>query len=48
LEQGYAPLLPDGWRSLTLQDITFRGRHYDIVVARDPNGRVQLTRHPRS
>ncbi len=47
LDERYAPLLPDGWHSLTLQDITFRGRHYDIVVARDPTGRVQLTRHPR-
>jgi trehalose/maltose hydrolase-like predicted phosphorylase len=47
LDNAYAPILPAGWKSLTLQDITFRGRHYDIVVTRDAAGHVQLTRRLR-
>jgi trehalose/maltose hydrolase-like predicted phosphorylase len=47
LIQAYAPVLPPGWKSLTLQDVAFRGQHFDIVVARDAAGRVQLTRRDR-
>jgi len=38
--------LPDSWRSLTLKNIAFRGRHYDIAVSRDGAGKVRLTRRP--
>jgi len=44
LVQAYPPLLPPGWKSMTLKDITFRGMHYDIVVGRDARGKVTLTR----
>jgi trehalose/maltose hydrolase-like predicted phosphorylase len=44
LSEAYRPVLPDGWRSLTLKRVTFRGRHYDIVVDRDTNGSAKLTR----
>jgi trehalose/maltose hydrolase-like predicted phosphorylase len=47
LEAAYAPLLPAAWKSLTLRDVTFRGQHYDVVVARDASGRVALTRQLR-
>jgi protein-glucosylgalactosylhydroxylysine glucosidase len=47
-EQGliekYRPVLPDSWKSLTLKNIEFRGRHYDIVVSRDDAGKVRLRR----
>jgi hypothetical protein len=29
---------------VTLKNIEFRGRHYDIVVSRDAGGNVRLTR----
>ena len=44
LVQAYPPLLPPAWKSMTLQGITFRGMHYDIVVRRDASGKVTLTR----
>jgi len=44
LSEVYRPVLPDSWRSLTLKNLSFRGRHYDIVVSRDAAGRVQLSR----
>jgi trehalose/maltose hydrolase-like predicted phosphorylase len=47
LEERYAPLMPAGWHGLTLQNITFRGRRYDVVVTRDASGQVRLTRQPR-
>jgi neutral trehalase/trehalose/maltose hydrolase-like predicted phosphorylase len=47
-EQGlvaaYAPVLPRGWRSLTLKHLSFRGQYYDFMVDRDRLGRVAL--HP--
>jgi trehalose/maltose hydrolase-like predicted phosphorylase len=46
LSEVYAPVLPDGWRSLTLKNISFRGKRYDIVVSRDASGKVALTRKP--
>jgi trehalose/maltose hydrolase-like predicted phosphorylase len=46
LVEAYPPLLPAGWKSLTLQNISFRGRSFDIVVARDAAGQVRLVRHP--
>lgn len=47
LDAAYAPLMPAGWKSLTLQGISVRGRRYDIVVARDAAGHVELTRTAR-
>jgi trehalose/maltose hydrolase-like predicted phosphorylase len=40
----YAPLLPPQWKSMTLKNIAFRGRRYDITIDRDAGGRVKLTR----
>ncbi|HUY84417.1 MAG TPA: hypothetical protein VMU86_07560 [Steroidobacteraceae bacterium] len=44
LIDAYPPMLPPQWRSLTLTDVSFRGRHYEIVVSRNAAGRVVLTR----
>ncbi|MGH8235030.1 MAG: glycosyl hydrolase family 95 catalytic domain-containing protein [Rhodanobacteraceae bacterium] len=44
LDQEYAPILPPGWKSVTLKDITFRGKHFDIRIARDASGKATLTR----
>ncbi len=44
LSERYRPVLPDTWKSLTLKNIEFRGRHYDIVVSRSAAGQVRLTR----
>ena len=44
LVQAYPPLLPEGWKSLTLQNIAFRGKRLTIRIARDASGKVQLTR----
>jgi trehalose/maltose hydrolase-like predicted phosphorylase len=44
LSEVYRPVLPDSWQSLTLQNIEFRGRHYNIVVSRGGSGEVRLTR----
>lgn len=46
LIEEYRPVLPDSWRSVTLKNVEFRGRHYDIAVRRDGAGKVQLTRTP--
>ena len=47
LVQAYPPLLPTGWKSLTLTNVTFRGKHYDITVDRDGNGKPRLQRVAR-
>jgi len=44
LSEVYRPVLPDTWKSLTLKNVEFRGRHYDIAVSRDAAGKVRLTR----
>jgi trehalose/maltose hydrolase-like predicted phosphorylase len=44
LAEAYAPVLPPEWKSMTLKDIAFRGRRYDITIDRDAGGRVQLSR----
>jgi protein-glucosylgalactosylhydroxylysine glucosidase len=46
LNEAYAPVLPPEWKSMTLKGVTFRGLRYDVVVDRDPVGRVRLTRKP--
>jgi predicted RNA-binding protein associated with RNAse of E/G family len=32
---------------LTLKNIAFRGKHYDIIVSRDANGNATLARTQR-
>ena len=44
LLEAYPPVLPPTWKSMTLKDITFRGRHYDITIDRDAGGKTRLTR----
>jgi trehalose/maltose hydrolase-like predicted phosphorylase len=44
LAQTYAPVLPPGWKSLTLKRVHFRGKQYDISIDRDANGKATLTR----
>jgi trehalose/maltose hydrolase-like predicted phosphorylase len=44
LLEAYAPVLAPEWKSMTLEGIAFRGRHYDITIDRDPSGRLELTR----
>ena len=44
LVAAYPPVLPDGWQSLTLRNLSFRGQHLDIRIARDSTGAVRLTR----
>ncbi|HEV7612353.1 MAG TPA: glycosyl hydrolase family 65 protein [Steroidobacteraceae bacterium] len=46
LIEAYAPVLPPEWRSMTLKKISFRGRRYDITIARDASGRARSTRRP--
>jgi trehalose/maltose hydrolase-like predicted phosphorylase len=47
LVQAYPPVLPDGWQSLKFTNITFRGKHYDVTVDRDANGKPRVRREPR-
>ncbi len=47
LVEAYPPVLPAEWKSLTLKNVLFRGQHDDLVVSRDDDGRVRLTRHQR-
>jgi trehalose/maltose hydrolase-like predicted phosphorylase len=44
LIEAYAPVLPPEWKAMTLKNIEFRGRRYDIVIDRDASGKVRLTR----
>ncbi len=44
LLETYPPVLPPTWKSMTLKNITFRGKHYDITIDRDANGKTRLTR----
>ncbi|GEM_PF-165797 len=46
LVQAYPPVLPAGWKSLVLTNVTFRGKHYEITVDRDASGRPRLRRTP--
>jgi hypothetical protein len=46
LVQAYPPTLPTGWKSLTLTNVTFRGRHFDITIDRDDGGKPRLQRKP--
>jgi protein-glucosylgalactosylhydroxylysine glucosidase len=44
LVEAYPPILPAEWKSITLQDLTIRGEHYDFIIDRDAGGRVRVTR----
>jgi trehalose/maltose hydrolase-like predicted phosphorylase len=44
LVAAYPPVLPAGWHSLTLRNLSFRGQRLDIRVTRDAHGEVHLTR----
>ncbi|WP_347260987.1 glycosyl hydrolase family 65 protein [Rudaea sp.] len=44
LRAAYAPLLPPNWRSMTLRNIAFRGKRYDVTVDRAADGKARLTR----
>ena len=46
LVEAYAPLLPAGWKSLTLHNLLFRGQRMDIRIERNAAGVVRLTRVP--
>jgi trehalose/maltose hydrolase-like predicted phosphorylase len=48
LVQAYPPMLPHGWKSLTLTNVAFRGRHFDITLDRDASGNPRLQRTPVS
>ncbi|HUA27164.1 MAG TPA: glycosyl hydrolase family 65 protein [Steroidobacteraceae bacterium] len=43
LVDAYAPVLPQGWHSLTLRNVTFRGRHFDVRVTRGSTGAASLS-----
>jgi len=44
LIEAYPPVLPPEWKSMTLNDIAIRGRHYRITIDRDAGGKARLTR----
>ena len=44
LVESYAPMLPEQWKSMTLKNVAFRGKRYDIVVSRGADGKAKLTR----
>ena len=44
LHEAYAPVLPPKWNSITLKNVAFRGKHYDIRVDRDTAGNARLQR----
>jgi len=44
LAQAYAPVLPPAWTSMTLKNVAFRGKRYDIRIDRGTDGKVRLTR----
>lgn len=43
MARAYPPVLPRGWQSLTLRNVSFRGRRFDIRITRDPAGAARLT-----
>lgn len=47
LVDAYPPVLPPRWKSVTLKNVTFRGKHYDITVDRGADGEPRLRRSPR-
>lgn len=47
LSEAYPPVLPAEWKSVTLENVAFRGKRFDIAVSRDAGGRVVLKRTQR-
>ncbi|ODU93020.1 MAG: glycoside hydrolase family 65 [Lysobacterales bacterium 66-474] len=47
LVAAWPPVLPTGWKSMTLENVTFRGHRYDITVYRGADGKPRLRRDPR-
>jgi len=47
LNPAYPPLLPPSWRSMTLKNVAFRGKRYDIHVERTADGKPRLVRKTR-
>jgi trehalose/maltose hydrolase-like predicted phosphorylase len=47
LVQAYAPVLPPSWQSMTLQNLTFRGKHLDVRISRAADGQTVLSRQDR-
>ena len=47
LHEAYPPTLPAQWQSLTLKNVSFRGKRYDIAVERGADGKARLTRKAR-
>jgi trehalose/maltose hydrolase-like predicted phosphorylase len=43
LARAYPPVLPQGWQSLTLRNVAFRGRRFDIRIKRDSAGTARLS-----
>jgi len=46
LSETYAPVLPPGWKSLTLKGVQFRGKRFDVAIDRGTNGDARLVRRP--
>ena len=44
LDAAYAPVLPPKWNAVTLKNVAFRGKHFDIRVDRDATGKARLQR----
>jgi trehalose/maltose hydrolase-like predicted phosphorylase len=44
LVDAYAPVLPPAWKSMTLKNVSFRGRRYDITIERGADGKARLVR----
>ncbi|MGH8125791.1 MAG: glycoside hydrolase family 65 protein [Rhodanobacteraceae bacterium] len=42
LVEAYRPVLPDGWKSVTLRNVRFRGKRFDITIGRDAEGKPRL------
>ncbi len=44
LDAAYPPALPPAWNAVTLKNVAFRGKRYDIRVDRDAGGKARLQR----
>ena len=44
LVEAYPAVLPATWNALTFRNVQFRGKHVNIRIERDANGRTRLTR----
>jgi protein-glucosylgalactosylhydroxylysine glucosidase len=44
LQTRYPAVLPTAWRSLRLENITFRGQHFDYVLSRDGTGTTVVSK----